>query len=420
MESSFFTRNRARLAEQIEEGSLAVFFAGEAPHKSADEGYDFYPNLNFYYLTGIDEPKVILVLNKIYGKVKETLFIQKADPVRERWEGKTISAPEAMAASGIESVQYIEDFHGFLQGALISHSYSHLYLDLERRHWDAPLSASQKFASDIGARYPYLQIHNAYPAICELRVIKSKEEVDEIKEAGRITSEAIKFTMTHTKPGMNESEIEAYFDFGLKTRGVKHHAFHTIAAAGENGTILHYGKNNSPTKDGDLILLDLGAKWNYYSADISYTYPLNGKFTDRQKTIYNIVLRALREITEMIKPGVKFNALQERTKEILAEECKAIGLIKEDSELFNYYFHGVSHYLGLDTHDVGSYGNLDRVRELEAGMVITVEPGLYIAEEGIGIRIEDDVLVTEDGFEVLTPDLPRTVEEIEAFMANRK
>lgn len=420
MDSSFFQSNRSRLAEQLEEGSLAVFFAGEAPQKSADEAYEFIPNRNFYYLTGIDEEKVILVMRKLYGQVVETLFVQKADPVMERWVGKTISAPEAMAASGIDNVQYIEEFHDFFQMTMLAHPIKHLYLNLERRSWNAPPTASQSFADEVQARFPQLAVHNAYHQICELRVIKSTEEVDEIKEAGRITSEAIKYTLSNVKPGMNETEIEAYFDFGLKTRGVKHHAFHTIAAAGENATILHYNKNNSDSKDGDLVLLDLGAQWNYYNADISYTFPVNGKFSDRQKTLYSLVLKALREVTAMIKPGVVFNDLQERTKDILAAGCMEIGLIKERGELAELYFHGVSHYLGLDTHDVGKYGDGDRNRLLEPGMILTVEPGLYIAAEGIGIRIEDDVLVTEDGFEVLTPDLPRTVEEIEAFMAGKQ
>jgi Xaa-Pro aminopeptidase len=415
METSFFQNNRARLAEHFEEGSLAVFFAGQAPQKSADEAYDFIPNRNFYYLTGIDEPKVLLVIGKTDGHVTETLFVQKSDPVKEKWEGKTISAPEAMAVSGIDAVNYIEDFEAFLQRELFANTYKHLYLDLERRAWDAPQTVSHTFAAELQKRYPFLTVHNAYNTICELRVIKTQEEVDEIIKAGDITSEAIKYTMKHTKPGMNETEIEAYFDFALKTRGVKHHAFHTIAASGKNATILHYGKNNSDTEDGDLILLDLGAQWNYYNADISYTFPLNGKFTERQKTLYNIVLKALHEITAMIKPGIKFGTLQERTKEILAEGCMEIDLIQEPGELFNIYFHGVSHYLGLDTHDVGSYHKGERI--LEPGMILTVEPGLYIEEEGIGIRIEDDVLVTETGSQVLTPNLPRTVEEIEVFMA---
>lgn len=184
-------------------------------------------------------------------------------------------------------------------------------------------------------------------------------------------------------------------------------------ASGKNATVLHYEDNDAQIQNGDLVLLDLGAQKDYYNADISYTFPANGTFSSRQKQIYNIVLKALKETTEIIKPGLKFAALIEHTKKVLAEECKAIGLIQEDEELSKYYYHGVSHFLGLDTHDVGTYK--DRV--LEEGMVITIEPGLYIEEESIGIRIEDDILVTKDGYENLSKDIIREVEEIEEFMS---
>ncbi len=217
--------------------------------------------------------------------------------------------------------------------------------------------------------------------------------------------------MTNAKPGMMEYEIEANFDYVLKCNGVTDYAFHTIAASGVNATVLHYSQNNTKTQEGDLILFDLGAQWNYYNADITRTFPLNGKFTERQKEIYNIVLKAMEDTMAVIRPGVPFSKLNETTRASLAEGLKGIGLIKEDSELSRYYFHGVSHYLGLDTHDVGS-GEM----ELKPGMVLTVEPGLYIEEEKIGIRIEDDVLVTDSGYENLSKDIIKTIEDIEAFM----
>jgi Xaa-Pro aminopeptidase len=262
------------------------------------------------------------------------------------------------------------------------------------------------------ANYPYLQIKNAYPEICELRLIKTPGEIEEIRRAIAITYEGIKNLMIHAKAGMKEYQLEAYFDFILKSEGVKHYAFPTICASGKNGAVLHYDKNDDTTTENSLVLLDLGAQYNYYNADISFTFPVSGTFTERQKTFYNIVLKALRETTQLIKPGIPFAKLNEHTKKILAEECIKVGLIMEESELGNYYFHGVSHMLGLDTHDVGKYKDL----VLQPGMVLTVEPGLYIEEEGIGIRIEDDVLVTEEGYEVLSKDIFRSVEEIEAFM----
>lgn len=212
---------------------------------------------------------------------------------------------------------------------------------------------------------------------------------------------------------MMEYEIEAYFNFELNKRGIKEFAFDTIAASGKNATVLHYSSNNTKTQDNELMLLDLGAQYQLYNADISRTFPLNGKFTERQKQVYNIVLKANEEVMKAVKPGVTLMELQNLCKSILAEGCKSIGLIKEDSELSKYYFHGVSHPLGLDTHDVGSRG-----MKLEAGMIITDEPGLYIEEEGIGIRIEDDILVTENGYENLSQSIIKSVEDIESFMSN--
>ncbi|WHY75411.1 aminopeptidase P family protein [Neobacillus sp. WH10] len=412
MHKDFYIRNRDRLYEKLENDSLLVLFAGKAPQKSADEAYQFVPNRNFYYLTGIDEPNIIFLVHKTNKAVEEHLFIEKSDPVLEKWIGKSISKEEAKEVSGISHIQFIEQFESLLSRILFTNSLTNVYLDLERRELDLVTTKAQQFASKIQANYPFLQIKNVYPDICELRVYKTPEEIQEMKKAIAITFEGIKNLMGHAKAGMKEYQLEAYFDFILKSEGVKHYAFNTIVASGKNGTVLHYEKNDATVEEGSLVLLDLGAQYNYYNGDISYTFPVNGKFTEKQKTFYNIVLKALRETTELIKPGVPYAKLNEYTKKVLAEECIKVGLIKEESEIGNYYYHSVSHFLGLDTHDVGNYKDLI----LQPGMVLTVEPGLYIAEEGIGIRIEDDVLVTEEGHEVLSKDIFRSVEEIEAFM----
>jgi Xaa-Pro aminopeptidase len=209
---------------------------------------------------------------------------------------------------------------------------------------------------------------------------------------------------------MKEYELEAYFDFVLTAGGIKDHAFHTIAASGVNAAILHYNDNNCATKDGDLLLLDLGAQYEWYNADITRTFPVNGKFSPRQKELYQMVLDTQQQIIEKIKPGVPFGSLNDHCKSNLCKCCHSIGLIHTDEELFEYYFHGVSHLLGLDTHDVG------KTDELRAGMVITVEPGIYLRSEDIGIRIEDDILVTETGHENLSRKIPKTIADIEAWM----
>lgn len=411
MNNKFFTRNRNNLLESIKDNSMLILFAGEAPQKSADESYSFTPNRNFYYLTGINREKMILMITKIKGKVNQTLFIEEADPVLEKWIGKRMTIEEAKEASGIESIQFLGDFEDTVARLMLTYNLKRLYLDLEKRGWSSMPTVANIFAKDIIEKYPELNIKNIYQEICSLRLIKTEEELDEIKKAIDITHEGIKSLMTNAKPGMMEYEIEANFDYVLKCSGVTDYAFHTIAASGVNATVLHYSQNNTKTKEGDLILFDLGAQWNYYNADITRTFPLNGKFTERQKQIYNIVLKAMEDTMAVVKPGVLFSKLNETTRASLADSLKNIGLIKEDSELSKYYFHGVSHYLGLDTHDVGS-----REVELKPGMVLTIEPGLYIEEEKIGIRIEDDVVVTENGYENLSKDIIKSVEDVEAFM----
>ncbi|KQL53949.1 peptidase M24 [Heyndrickxia shackletonii] len=412
MNKDFFVHNRENLYEKLEDQSILVLFAGKAPQKSADEAYKFVPNRNFYYVTGVNEPNNIFLAVKRDNKVEEYLFIVKSDPVLEKWVGKTISVEEAKDLSGVENIQFTEQFESFFARTVSSLQTANVYVDLERSELDTLTTKSQQFVKQLQTNYPFLQVKNVYPVICDLRLYKKTEEIEKIKQAIEITKKGIYNLMSNAKPGMKEYQLEAHFDFVLKTEGVKDFAFPTIVASGQNGTVLHYDKNDAVAEDGSLVLLDLGAQHDYYSADISFTFPVNGKFTERQKTFYNIVLRALRETTDLIKPGVPFTKLNEHTKKVLAEECMKLGLIKEESEISKYYYHGVSHSLGLDTHDVGNY----RDKVLEPGMVLTVEPGLYIEEEGIGIRIEDDVLVTENGNENLSKDIIRSIEDIEAFM----
>lgn len=411
MDKNFFIKNRTKLHNHLGDNSILLLFAGQAPYKSADELYQFIPNRNFYYLTGIDKDKIILLISKIDGKISETLFIERPDPIMAKWVGATITEEEATNASGIENIKYLDSFDSNIGSILCRNRIENIYLDLERREIGTAMTESQDFAKMIQDRYSYLGIKNIYHAISELRMIKSEEEIELMEKAIDITNDGIINMLENLKPGMTEYEIEAYFNFTLNTNGIKNKAFETIAAAGKNATILHYVDNNTKTKDGDLILFDLGAQYKYYNADISRTFPVNGKFTERQKAVYNIVLEAMAAVEEAAKPGLPFSELNEIAKKVLAEGCKRLGLIKEDKELSKYYYHGVSHYLGMDTHDVGPY-NID----LKEGMVITNEPGLYIEEEGIGIRIEDDLLITKDGCRNLSKDIIKTVEDIEKFM----
>ncbi len=414
MKSLVFTKNRENLLKKLEDNSLLVLFAGEAKRKTADEYFPFTPNRNFYYLTGVDEEKHILMIKKINGVVDEVLYILKPNLEQERWTGKTIRDYEAKEVSGIENIKYLEEFKSDLNMIFTNGIAENLYLDLERVSFDEEMSKSQSFAKELKERYPQVVIKDVYSDIASLRQIKCKEEVEEIKKAAHITAKGVELLMKECKPGMKEYELEAYFDFYLKQNGVKDYAFKTIAATGVNAATLHYVDNNSEIKDGDLILFDLGAQVNYYNGDISRTFPANGKFTKRQKEVYEEVLKVNEEIINSIRPGVGFYEINDKANNLLAEACVRLGLIEDKKDYRKYYFHSIGHSLGLDTHDVGKRDII-----LEEGMVYTVEPGLYIEEEAIGIRIEDDVLVTKDGCEVLTKECIKSVEDIEKFMSNR-
>jgi Xaa-Pro aminopeptidase len=412
MKREFFVENRKKLGQILPDRSLLILFAGEAPQKSADQVYEFVVNRNFYYVTGSEKPKQVLLLARWGEQVEETLFIEKADPVLEKWIGKRMTVEEAREATGVRDVKFVEELGSEVRFHMMRHQVQVVYLDLERQAWEGGLSQSQRFAHELREKYPYVQVRDAFHEISRLRRTKTPDEVEKIRRAIEVTDRGIRNMMKHARPGMFEYQLEAHFDYSLRMEGVRTHAFRSIVAGGKNATILHYEENNCRVNDGDLVLIDLGAQVEHYNADISRTFPVNGTFSERQRVLYEIVLKALTETTKIVKPGLPFEELNATTKRILTEECKKIGLIEDEAELGKYYFHKVSHYLGLDTHDVGGYRDV----VLEPGMVLTIEPGLYVEEEGIGIRIEDDVLVTEDGHEVLSAGILRTVEEIEAFM----
>ncbi len=391
-----------------------ILFAGKAIQKTGDQTYPFTPNRNFYYLTGIKEEDHILVMTKINGVKSSKLYIKDIDLEMEKWVGKSIRKEEAEEIAAVDEVKFKSQFDGDIHGMITMKEEINLYLDLERMSANREGTISHRFANEITTKYQQVRINNVYSKIGELRLKKSQEEVDKIKKAIEITKSGIEKLMSEARVGMKEYELEAYFDFNCKVKGATGLAFTTIAAAGENATTLHYVDNNCELKENDLILFDLGAEYNCYNADISRTFPVNGKFTERQKEVYNAVLRVNEEIINLIKPGMKYKDVNEKATELIAEECIKLGLIKDKSEVRKYYYHSIGHSLGMDTHDIET-PHRDII--FEPGVVFTVEPGIYIAEEGIGIRIEDDILVTEDGVINLSSDIIKTVEEIENFMS---
>lgn len=413
MKKEVYIRNRARLLEKLDDNSIAILFAGNAPKKTGDEFYQYTPNRNFYYLTGIQEENHVVVLNKFNNVISEKLFLKEIDLEKEMWNGKTLRDTEGKEISGIENVSYMNELKGYLNSLIKGADEVNLYLDLDRQNLDEEDSKANIFAKEISDKYPQIVIKNISSKITPLRMIKSSEEIEEMKKAIDITIEGVHSLMKNAKAGMKEYELEAYFDFNCKVKGAKDLAFRTIAAAGKNATTLHYVENNCEIKNDDLILFDLGAQWNCYNADITRVFPVGGKFSERQKEVYEAVLRVNKAIINELKPGVVYQELNAKATDLIAEECINLGIIKDKSEVRKYYWHSIGHNLGLDTHDVEPQG---RKFIFEEGMVFTVEPGIYISEEGIGIRIEDDVLITKDGCEVLTKGMIKEVSEIEAFM----
>lgn len=413
MEKMVYSEHRSALMNKIDNNSIVILFAGNAPKKTGDEVYQFTPDRNFYYLTGISEENHIVVLSKFNNEISEKLFLKEIDLAKEMWNGKTLRDFEAKEISGIEDTVYMNEFYGYLNRLIKGAEEINLYLDLDRQNYCEEDSNGNKFAEVFKGKYPQVIIKNVSSNITPLRMIKSKSEIAEMQRAIDITIDGVESLMKNSKAGMKEYELEAYFDFVCKTNGAKDFAFRTIAAAGKNATTLHYVENNSEIRNDDLILFDLGAQWNFYNADITRTFPVGGKFTDRQKQVYEAVLRVNKAVIEKIKPGVVYKELNAWATDLIAEECIKLGIIKEKKDVSKYYWHSIGHNLGLDTHDVEPQG---RNFVFEEGMVFTVEPGIYISEESIGIRIEDDVLVTADGCEVLTKGMMKEVSEIEAFM----
>ncbi|BBE30288.1 Xaa-Pro aminopeptidase [Tepiditoga spiralis] len=405
------SKRRNELLKTLPNNSIVVLFSGREKFKTADELYTFSPNRNFFYFTNIEQSDVAMILIKENDKTSEFLFIEKNDPIKSRWIGEKIKPEEAQKISGIKNIRFLDTFNDFLNQQIQKNE--NIYFDLERQSWNKGKSEAEEFALELKNKFPHVKINNIYNNISQLRMIKDEEEIKNIKKAISITKLGIENMIKNAKPNMMEYELEAYFDFSLISNGIREKAFHTITASGKNATVLHYSQNNCKAEDKTLVLLDLGAAYNHYSADISRTFPVNGKFTQRQKDVYNAVLKAQKEVEKNAKPGVTLIELNEIAKKVLSKECKSLGLIEKDDELIKYYFHGVSHHLGLDTHDVG-----DRSLPLQKGMVITNEPGLYIEEEGIGIRIEDDLLITENGCEVLSKEIIKEVSDIENFMEN--
>ena len=400
MKDKILETRREKLSSVLENGCMLVVFAAK------DDSFSFVQNNNFYYLTGLNTPEAILLMSKTKGILNTNLFIERTIPERIVWDGAKMSKEEAQEISKIDGVFYLDEFERVLASQLsISHR---LFLEMDAVKLYEPPTKNQFFAEQIIKKNPSITIDNLAKLINPLRMKKDEWEVEQLKRAIEVTGLGIDNAYQNARAGMFEYQVEALIYNEMLMNGVRNWGFKPIVAGGKNAVTLHYGENNQKLQANKLLLLDVGALYNNYSADISRTFPIAKSFTKRQKEVYEEVLQVQKTIINTVEPGITLKDLNQKTVELLTEALFRLKLIKDKSEVRNYYMHGVSHFLGMDTHDV-FWG--DTI--LEPGNVITVEPGLYIEKEEIGIRIEDDILVTESGGENLSIGIPKEVEELE-------
>lgn len=413
-----YSKRRQTVLDRMADHSIAVLYSGIEHHVSADE-YDLFTahaNRNFFYLTGLRRDKMALVLDKAAAEPKTTLFIEEADPAMERWYGRKVTVDEAKELSGIDNVRFIDELDGALDMIMTREDVYTAYFDTYRHQKEDLPDYNVVKANEFKAAYPGVSIRNLFPFVAEQRMQKDEDEIALTKEAIKLTDTALKNVLANLKPGMFEYEAQADFEYSIRRNGAEWTAFPTIAGSGMNGTMLHYDTNQDMMEDGSLLLMDLGARVRGYNSDITRTYPVNGKYTERQRQVYDIVLEANRTVLKEAKPGMTTVDLNNICKKVLAAGCIRLGLIEKEEEISRYYMHGVSHHLGIDVHDV----TVDSNKKLRPGAIISDEPGLYIDEWEIGIRIEDDLLITEDGAVCLSEEIMRDADEIEAYMASQK
>lgn len=414
-----FANRREKLYESLDDNSILILYAGVSKKRSADECYPFIVNRNFFYLTNIKQEGSILLVAKQDGIIKEYLFISEYDELKEKWTGKRLRPEEAKELSGIENIMYLNAFESELDLIICKKDsafakISTIYFDLEPENLIEGFKTVEETKDVLLMNYPWLEAKDIYNKIISLRMVKSKDEVAEIKEAINKTSIGLKNILKKIRPGLYEYQLSSLFYYTIQDYDNSELSFPTICASGVNATCLHYPTPVAKVKDGDLVLFDLGSQNNVYCADISRTYPANGKFNDLQKKIYSIVLECNKLIIDSVKPGITLKELNDIATKFMAKRCVEEGLMSNESEIRKYYFHSIGHHLGLDTHDPSN-----RELPLVPGNVITDEPGLYFRELGIGVRIEDDILVTEDGSYNLSGSIIKEIDDIEKAMGSR-
>ena len=370
--------------------------------RNGDQFFPFRQQSDFFYLTGINEENAFLIIAPDYPdeSLREVLFIEPYDEVKATWQGEMLDAQHATELSGIKTVKGSDTFYSVLNDIAYSGYGDTIFLNsYEYPKYECNVETiQQRFLKKIKGMYPMHQYGRTAPILNAMRMVKSDEEIKITQQACDITSKAFRRCLQTVRPGMYEYEVQAEIEYIFKQNNATGHAYAPIIAGGKNACCLHYSKNQSLLHDGDLLLFDIGCEYLNYSSDLSRTIPVNGKFTPRQKECYNLVLDVMKEITQLYRPGHCINEINQAAKQLMGDNGK-------------YLIHGVSHHIGLDVHD-----SVDKFKPFEPGMILTCEPGMYIREEGIGIRIENDLLVTEGEPVNLFAGLPIEVEEIEAAM----
>ena len=418
IDANEYARRRNDLFELLDDNSVTILFAGVGRKKSGDENYEFVPNKNFYYLTGIKQENSILMLVKNDDEKMEYLFIDEQDEKIEKWIGYKLSHKEAKEISGIANVFLRNTFDGKLLAFFNENEQNYepitnFYLDLENELKIGECKSTQQYKKELEVVHK-LEVKDVHDLIMGMRMVKSDAEVEMIREAIASTELGLKNALLSLAPGKYEYNLRNIFNYTIYEDEDSSLAFSSIVAAGKNGVILHYPDQKDQLKEGDLVLFDVGAAKDFYCGDISRTYPINGRFSDIQKVIYEIVLNCNKQTAAFMRPGITLKEANEFAKMFLANECFEKGLISSKEDIGRVYYHSVSHHLGLDTHD-----GTDRVSKLVPGNIVTCEPGLYFKEYGIGVRIEDDILITETGSEVLSKDIVKEIKDIEKLLGSK-
>ena len=422
IDRKLFIRNRKRFTKQLEQKSIAVFNSSDIMPTSADGAHGFIQQTDLFYLSGIDQEESTLVIcpEAKEEKYREILFVKETNEKIALWEGHKYSKDEATAVSGIKSVFWNHEFENIFKPLVFESDTIYLNTNEHLRADSSVETRDTRFLRWCQKLFALHQYRRLAPIMNDLRAVKSKIEVDLIKKACSITAKTFRRLLGFIQPGVWEFGIEAeiYHEFiRNRSRGP---AFQTIVASGADSCTLHYVKNNKQCRAGDLVLIDFGAEYANYAADVTRTVPVNGKFSKRQMQVYKAVLKVQKAAIKLLKPGKTIDDFSRDVGKVMEAELIRLKLLKAadvkkqsaDQPLYKRYFpHGTSHHMGLDVHD---YGN--RYRKFEPGMVFTCEPGIYINAEGIGIRIENDILITKDGPVDLTAGVPREVEEIEELM----